>query len=247
MELNKVLICAPIGGLKQYSINTWFKWISLQDYENFDVAVCTNGKGSKELTDLCNQVEINNKKLIVMELSNSDDLSTIKKITHAREKLRRYAVEHGYDYLFFLDTDTIPAHRNIIQRLINWNKSVVSGLYFYKSSKVTVAIDKDTNTNVTIDKCDEAVKRRELIEVWGFGFGCLLLSREVFSSVIFDYDLFGENFTDDFGYCHALEQKGIKRWLDPYVICKHLEDPDKDKVANFTKTTLPFLTGIRAK
>jgi GT2 family glycosyltransferase len=159
-------------------------------------------------------------------LPNSDNITVIQKITYAREEIRSYATANNYDYIFFLDTDTIPCYFDTIQRLIDTQRDVVSGLYFYKNSKTTVAIDKDTNTNVTIEKCQKAVEEKLDIEVWGFGFGCLLLKKEVFNKIMFDYDLFGEDYTDDFGYCHALEERGIIRYLDPSIICKHLEDKD---------------------
>lgn len=231
----KVLIAAPIGGQKQYSINTWFEWIANQDYEDFDICICVNGKASKELLEKLEQVEITHKtaglkKIISLELVNSDELSVIQKITYSREKIRRFAVKNGYDYIFFLDTDTIPARTNIIEKLISWNVSIVSGVYFYKGTAQPVIIDKYTHTNISLDVLEKAATKKELIEVWGFGFGCLLLRRDSFEENSFDYDLFGEERTDDFGYCHVLEQKGLKRMLDADILCKHLDDPANESI-----------------
>lgn len=243
----KILIAAPIGGQKQYSINLWFDWIARQSYpkELVTPCICVNGAGYKELVDKVRQVEISypdgyKQAVEVLELPDSNNLTTIQKITYAREKIRRFAVEKGFDYILFLDTDTIPANKDAIQQLMKWNKDAVSGLYFYKNSKQPVVIDAETHTNITLEKCETAVKENKLIEVWGFGFGCLLLSTNAFSKNAFDYDLFGEERTDDFGYCHVLEQSGIPRFLDPFVLCKHFDDPEKIKNLG---TNIPMYVG----
>jgi len=227
----KVLIAAPIGGLKQYSLGIWLEWIAKQDYpaEFFDICICTNGADQEELAKKINETEIEysgkrTKHIILLPLEDSNELTVVQKITYSREKIRRYAVSKDYDYIFFLDTDTIPFTKDAIRKLIAWNQQAVSGLYFYKESKVTVVVDKETNTNLSVEKCQEFADKKQLIEVWGFGFGCLLLHRTAFKICEFNYDLFGEERSDDFGYCHVLEQKGIKRFCDPSVVCKHFKD-----------------------
>jgi hypothetical protein len=244
----KILVAAPIGGKKQYSINLWFDWIANQTFpkEQIEACICVNGSDSKELGDLIRQVEISypdgyKQGIKVLELPNSFELSTIQKITYSREMIRRYAVKNNFDYIFFLDSDTIPAHTDAIEQLLKWNKDVISGLYFYKNSKQPVVIDAETNTNISLEKCETMANNKEICEVWGFGFGCLLLSRKAFEKAEFDYDLFGEERTDDFGYCHVLEQNGIKRWFDPSIICKHFSDPMVKPQDSGTR--LPFYIG----
>lgn len=227
--MTKVLIAAPIGGHKQYSINEWFQWIADQTHKDYDICICVNGEGQDAIVDKLRKVSIKDihgqyKKIKVLQMPESKDMTFIQKVTFSREKIRRYARGEDYDYLFFLDTDTIPAYKNTIDHLISKEKDFISGLYFYKNSKVIVAIDQETSSNVTIEKCREAVKKKELLEIWGCGFGCVLLSKPVFENFEFNYDLFGEERTDDFGYCHIMEQNNITRWLDPLIICKHYSD-----------------------
>jgi hypothetical protein len=242
----KVLIAAPIGGWKQYSILDWFSWIARQNYpeELVTVCLCVNGKDNKAIAQQIRQTSIIfdngfSLPLVVLELPESDELTTIAKITYSREMIRRYAVEKGFDYIFFLDTDTIPARADAISLLMEKKKDVISGLYFYKNTKQPVVIDALTNTNISLDICQSLALKQEICEVWGFGFGCLLISRKAFCDIVFDYGLFGEERTDDFGYCHALEQAGIKRFFSPFVICKHLSDPNIKK--GDIGTSIPFL------
>jgi len=242
--MKKVLISAPLAGIKQYAMNDWLGWIATQTYENFEVCVCINGKEQKELEEKLSQVEITypdntTRRLMILNLPESNNLSTIQKITYSRERIRRFAIAGGYDYIFFLDNDTIPSSRDAISKLMSYEKDCISGLYFYKNTKQPVIIDSLTNTNISLDKCQVLAESDSIYEVWGFGFGCLLLSRKAFIDKAFDYGLFGEERTDDFGYCHVLEQSGIKRYFCPLILCKHIVDSESTK--NNIGTKLPFL------
>lgn len=228
-----VLIAAPIGGHKQYSINAWFQWIADQDWKDYDIAISANGDVAAELCQKLREVRIKDKhgqdkKVISLELPNSKDLTIIQRITYSREQLRRYAVEHDYDYLFFLDTDTIPACKDTIEHMLLHDVDVLSGLYFYKGTRVPVVISKDTNTNMSLETIEFLAKKDILRDVHGFGFGCLLLSRKAFEKCSFDYHIFGEERSDDFGYCHVLSQAGFLLYFDARMICKHLEPPKSD-------------------
>lgn len=231
-----VLIAAPIGGLKQYSLALWLQWIADQEYKDYDFCLCLNGRYCHDLLKKINLVEIRDihgqeKKPVKLMLMNSSGLTVIQKITYAREKIRRYAVSGAYSHIFWLDTDTIPANKNAISLLMDRDKESVSGLYHYKHSSVPVMIDKDTHTNVNSDKLEKAAIDRKLIEIWGSGYGCLLHDRRAIA-IPFDYDLFGEERTDDFGHCHALEQAGIRRWLDPFILCKHFSSSEESLKVN---------------
>ena len=236
----KVLIAAPIAGTKQYSINLWFEFIANQDYKNYDICVCSNGEDMDKLDAMIKEVKITDihnqeKKIINLTLPNSQPLSVIQRITYGRERIRRYAVKNNYDYLFFLDTDTIPVVKNTIQELIDKDKDVITGLYCYKGTQQPIVIDKDTHTNINIKKCFNAVKKKELLEVDSFGFGCLMLSKKVIAKCAFDYEIFGEERSDDFGYCFVMEQQGFKKYFYPYIFCRHIAPPDFNQAKH-----LPF-------
>ena len=225
MDEKKVLIAAPFGDSKEYSINEWLGWISEQDYSNYEVAVCVNGRSEesqKKKIDLMKQIEINDRALHVLSLPFSQYHTTKVRISRSRELLRAFAIGRGYDYIFWLDSDTIPMKLDAITKLMKWDVGMVSGLYCYKNSKQPIVIDKDTRTNMTLKKIEACAKNNELVEVLGFGFGCVLVKREVFEKVVFDYTYMREAWTDDFQYCEYMDKAGIKRYFDPWVVCKHL-------------------------
>lgn len=223
--MSKVLIACPLGDGKEYSINEWFGWIAHQSWQDYDVCVCVNGRSQKSIDEkklLLEQVLIRDRPLIVLEHSYEEYDTMKMRLMKAREKIRSYAVAKGYDYLFFLDSDTIPVLLDSIQLLVNQDKSVVSGLYCYKGTAQPVVLDLQTVTNVSIKYCEELMMQNVSVRVWGFGFGCVLIHKDVFSKVPFRYSDKKENWTEDFVYCEALDKENIDRWFYPRVACRHM-------------------------
>lgn len=218
---NRVLIAAPFGDGKEYSINEWLNWIATQRHEDYDVAVCVNGKSAETLAEkveLMKKVEIRGRPITVLHLPFDAYHGLLERLTYSREKLRQYAVDEGFDWIFWLDSDTIPAFKDAIHHLLEHKKTVISGLYFYKGTKQPVAIDLETETNFKLEKLQVAVQKDELLPAWGFGYGCVLMHRSVFEAVPFKHY---EKNSDDFAHCHAMDEAGVPRWLCPLVICKH--------------------------
>lgn len=229
--MKKVLICAPIGGAKQYSIIDWFEWIAHQTYENYDVALCVNGVGKNGLASKLFDTEWNDihkqikKPIVLIQPNSMDSLGKIQRITYAREQLRRYAVDNNYDAVFWLDTDTLPYFADSIKVLLEKDVDSISGLYFYKKTRTAIMIDTETKTNVSIERIKRAVVNDEMFEILEGGYGCVLHQREALKTP-FDYSLFGRFFCDDIGHCNALKEKGIKLWFYPRIICLHISDPE---------------------
>ena len=222
----KILIAAPIAGVKQYSMGEWLRWVANQTFANYDFALCVNGKDRDLLIEKLEATQISDvhkaiKKPIILEMANSDNTSTIQNLCYAREILMDYARKHDYTHLLFLDTDTIPHHLGTIQMLLDQQKDYVSGLYFYKNSKVPVAINKLTHKNFTLEELKPMVLNKELVETWGVGYGCVLLSRKAFE-VPLDYEKFGEQISDDFAHGDSCTKAGITLYFYPLVCCQHL-------------------------
>lgn len=229
MTKQKILIAAPIGDGKEYSINEWFQWIADQPYKNYDVAMCVNGKSLESIEKKCSmlrEVLINDRPIYVLKLPYNQYHTTKHRLAYSREKLRVYALENGYDYVLWLDTDTIPVVMDSIQLMLDKKKDVISGLYFYKGTKQSVIIDKETLTNMSYAKIEELVKTGEIIQVWGFGFGILLMSRSALEKFSFDYKYKYENWSEDFIACELLEKANVERWFYARIVCKHYHAKD---------------------
>jgi len=231
----KVLIAAPISGHKQYSINEWFRWIANQHHKDYDFALCINGENQAKLVSMLKQVEVSDvhkqlKKPILLWNTNKKDVKTtfLHNIVHARETLRQYAIENNYDKILWLDTDTIPKNLKSIEILAASGKDAISGLYFYKKTRVPVAVSKASGTNFTIQEIETAINERKLLEAGLFGLGCALVDRSVFEKVPFEYSAFGKEVSDDYGFCYALDVLKIERFVNPAVFCYHLGEEQKN-------------------
>jgi len=225
----KVLIAAPISGHKQYSINQWFDWISNQTHKDYDFVLCVNGKDQAKLVTMLKKVTIQDvhnqiKKPIILWNINKKGVETtfLHNIVHARETIRQYAIKNDYDKILWLDTDTIPKNLQTIKLLANQEKDAISGMYFYKKTTKPVAVSKTTGTNFTIQEIEQAIKDKKLLEVLLFGLGCALIDRKVFELVPFEYSAFGNEVSDDYGFCYAMNKLKIQMWLNPTVFCYHL-------------------------
>ena len=230
--MKKVLIGAPCAAYKDYSLNDYFQMIATQTYEEYDVVLCVNGNTDEETHEfktLMEQYEWRTcagviKKPVVLELLNSQAVSRNIRIGYAREKIRRYALDNGYDALLFLDTDTIPLFKDFVNRLLSWDVDAVSGLYHYKQTRQPIIIDENTATNMTELECAKAYNSNKLKKIMACGFGCIMLQRTALQ-VAFSMSDWGPNVGEDIGYCRVLYKQNIPLWFDARVICKHLGDP----------------------
>ena len=229
MEEKKVLICAPVGDGKEYSINEWLMWIATQKYKNYDVALCVNGRSQKTLDhkiSMFKQVEICNKPIEVLELPFNKYHTTNHRISYSRELLRKYAIEKNYDFILWLDTDTIPLVMDAIPLLMEQDKEVISGLYFYKGTNQSVIIDADTSTNMRYELIEELIASGDVVQVWGFGFGCVLMKKEILNKFSFDYKFKYEDWSEDFTACELLDLNKVDRWFFARIVCKHYHEKD---------------------
>lgn len=228
--LPRVLIAAPVAGLKQYSINLWFDYIINQDHPAYDVALCCNFKEKEKLAEMLRQVSWTDKhgkqgKPIVMVLPDEEDITLVHRLNNSRERLRRYAVQNGYDALWWLDTDTIPPSKDALTRLLSWEKPAVSGLYHYKKSYQPVIVSKEKNANASWEDVKASVYGNRLHRISGCGFGCFLVRGQALH-LPFDYYRKGEDYSEDLSWNEAAEENGIEQWMDAVILCKHFGADD---------------------
>lgn len=225
-----ILVCAPLAAHKNYSFEIWRRWLDEQPYDNIDVAVCINGKGKLEYRREIETTQVKGKDIHVSVLADDQDLTFKHRMNNARDYLRAYARLRGYSYVLWLDTDTIPVVQDAIQTLLNHDKEIVSGLYFYKNTTQPVAIDMDGGRNIALEKLRDKATNNELIEVMAFGLGCCLVKNEALDTR-FDYYRFKETHGEDFGWCDA-QRNTAKRtlYLDARVLCKHLDENETEQL-----------------
>lgn len=119
---------------------------------------------------------------------------------------RQLTLDGDYTHLLIVEADTIPP-TDAIDKLLNNNVDVVSGLYRYRDEEKNIVAwgEKETDKNI--------------VEVDGTGTGCLLLSRKALKN-----DWTYDQIDADYPYMDKLRKNGIQPYLNKTVVCKHFID-----------------------
>lgn len=147
-------------------------------------------------------------------------------ISVARNELVLEALEKGFDYLLFLDTDMLFPN-NIIDLLLNMKKDIASALYFSKNPPYRPIIRKKHGNSYAVVK---QVDLNKIIEVDAVGFGSILIKRQVFEKIQEKEGLPFFQLMDardipvgeDVYFCEKAGKAGFKIFVNTGLICGHI-------------------------
>lgn len=146
-------------------------------------------------------------------------------IHNARNEIAQNAVNGGYDYLFFIDSDcAIPA--DSLKRLYKQDKDIVAGMYFqkkYPHLPVIYTQNKKGTFDIIID-----YPKDTLLEVGGVGMGICLIKTSVlvklgknpfepFAATPGCAAINGE----DLAFCKRATARGFKIFVDTSLQAAH--------------------------
>jgi len=146
----------------------------------------------------------------------------------ARNQLVREMFKNNAEYIFFLDSDVVPHRDDIILKLLEHEKPIVSGIYHKRFPPFGPCIEKNTDMGVKqwIDH------PQGLIEVDYVGAGCLLVHNSVFKRMTppwFHWTLDQDNpdpeiplRSEDYYFNRKARKLGYKIWVDTTLRCDHL-------------------------
>ncbi len=151
---------------------------------------------------------------------------------HARNAVCQAAIQNGFDFVFFLDSDVIPPNDAII-RLMRHRLPVVSGVYFRRSPPHSVPVMMKHGRWYTDYPKDR------LFDVDFVGAGCMLIHTSVLQQLPpmderrgkrwFDWRVDmshslppGEALSEDFALNLHMRRHGINIIIDPTVKCRHV-------------------------
>ena len=151
-------------------------------------------------------------------------------IYHSRDQMAITAVQEEYDYVFWLDSD-MQFPRDTLVRMLKTmqekNIDILSGLYFRRVPPYSpVLFDKlEIDENGVADFTEFKEIPKELFEVGGCGFGCLLMKTDVFFDVQGRFrhmfaPIMGNG--EDSSFCWRARQCGYKIYCDPTLVCGHV-------------------------
>jgi len=249
----KILLSAPTSQHKDYCMKQWTKWITASDFSDFqyDILIVDNSKDKnyhKQIEkELYSQSKISCE---VVHLPYEEGRSIQKTIADSNEVIRKYFLEHKYEYLLFNESDVF-APKNTIDYLVAMNTEVVGLPYFLYQHYVSKIIqykvvEAGYNREYTIGCVDYSFInfRGQVDPSYNIGLGCLLIKKEVLQEVDFTIeDKEGTPHSDTF-FHHKLKKLGISSFQSQKNIAYHFNSSwselgktnskfDEDKLKGF--------------
>lgn len=147
----------------------------------------------------------------------------------SRNNLATMAIQSNYDYVFWMDSDMVFPQDALIRLMDTLKKNdldIISGLYFRRVPPYSPTLFDKLEMRGNICSWSEFKEIPEgLFEIGGCGFGCVLMSTEVFLSVQAKHgNMFAPiaNNGEDIAFCWRARDCGYRIWCDPSVICGHV-------------------------
>jgi glycosyltransferase involved in cell wall biosynthesis len=130
------------------------------------------------------------------------------------------------DYLLFIDSDIVPPI-DVIPRLLEHGKDVVTGLYFTKNDPFYPVIFKKSDAEGRYDT-KVFYEKDKLIEVDSAGLGCALIKREVLDKIGAPWFKFTTGWgketreSEDHYFFRRCREEGYKIYCDTTIKCGHI-------------------------
>lgn len=146
-------------------------------------------------------------------------------IDESRNAIVEHALEIGYDYIMWIDSDMILP-KDTLLKLLAHDKDIVSGVYRHKLLFGEHAVAKrykedakDTYEDIPLKEIRE---KEQLMEIDGVGFGCVLTKVDMFRHIKKPWFSFSKNMGEDIYFCRKAQKAGYKIFLDTSILCDHI-------------------------
>ncbi len=146
-------------------------------------------------------------------------------IGDSRNLIVEHALEIGYDYIMWVDSDMILPKETIL-KLMSHNKDIAAGVYSYKLLNNTNAVAKrfvkdaeDTYEDITLKEIRESER---LIGIDAVGFGCVLTKVDIFRNIPKPWFVYSPEMGEDVYFCRKAQEAGYKVYLDTSIKCGHI-------------------------
>lgn len=215
------MIATPLNYRKSYCIDDYFKNVLSLSYPNRIIYAVDN---SPNPTFAMEQMR---KHGVEIDWFNPNGMRNQDYIRHSMNNIRHKFLQSDCDYLFILECDLFPKG-DIIERLMGWQKQVVSAPYFLGEGVGSFLSDTEIE-----DSFGHQNDNRHLGWYGGFlrfkkmfqpaqqcGLGCTLLRRDVVEQTEF-HTVAGHPAHHDTWFYFLLHDIGIKVWWDTREIIEH--------------------------
>ncbi|MDP7180351.1 MAG: glycosyltransferase [Candidatus Woesearchaeota archaeon] len=216
----KILVGTVTCDKYEYCLKEFLDAVKDLSYDNFDIHIVDNSKDKKYVEKLKTLHKD------VTYLPHKEELREM--LIEGHNFLREKAVKEKYDYLFLVDQDIILPF-NILKRLLEHKKKVITGLYYnvfnpkkdpHQNVLLPVLYREGSDKNKVIQYSVEEVRDPRLLDVRQCGTGALLLDKEILEKIPFRYEKGSENY-DDTWFCSDIIKAKYKIFCDTAMKCKH--------------------------
>ena len=215
----KVLVGCPVSDYHEYCTDEFIESIKTLSYPNYDVLLVDNSKDDRFYNSIKDKVPIVKGKYFP---------SIHNRLVYNRNMLRQKALDEDYDYFLNIDQDVVPP-RDMIEKMLNHNKNIVTGVYFNpwerngeKRILATIWICARNDPKKLVPIKQDLVAGDNLIKIDSCGSGCLMIHRRVLEKIKFRYDLSEGEGVDDVFFCQDAKKEGFEIYADTSIKCKHM-------------------------
>ena len=216
----KVLVGIPTSFHKEYCLEEFSSGLKKLTYLHKEILFVDNSPDNKYLE------KIKNAGFNAIKGPYLD--SPVQRISASRNKIIDRAIKENFDYIFFLDQDTIPPE-DAIQRFLAHNKKALCGICFSRAKNaegkliylpnVYKIIPSDKELPDMKELTHEEIFSNHLHKVVSCGGACIFIHKEVFTKIRFKEDL---KQCEDRWFCIDLFKNKISLFCDTSIKCKHL-------------------------
>ena len=217
-KMKKILVGCPTSDYHEYALEEYSEAVKSLTHKNYDVLLVDNSKDDAYMKKL--------KASGLPAVKGPWHEEAKERIINSRNILRQKILDDKYDYFLSLEQDVIPP-KNIIERLLQHKKRVVTGIYFnYINVKKSVELAPVVWSKVNMEKEERYFLRpselnKGLIKIAMSGLGCILIHRSILEKIKFRYENKYPAFDDIFFGLDCKENK-VNIYADTNIICKHL-------------------------
>lgn len=149
----------------------------------------------------------------------------------AREEAAKKAIEHGHDYIFFVDDDMICPD-DLFLRLYRHDKDVVCPLAFTRNPPYNPVMyasiegwDEVNRSSYFINNVVRNYPRNKLVEVDACGFGACLMKTWMLKKIEPPYFMSSEGTGEDILFCYKSKKVGARVFMDTSINIGHIGHP----------------------
>lgn len=165
-------------------------------------------------------------------------------VDQVRNLIAHWVIHGNYDYLLSIDSD-ITFKPDTLKKMLSHNKDIVSGIYIQRIPGQHVIEIMRKNNSGGVSHVDwNSIKGQGLVSIDSCGFGCVLIKKEVFTSIEYPHFVYqsainhSDTISEDVYFCMKARNKGFTLWADTSIICDHIGSY-KFKVNNQLNSPVP--------